>query len=186
MVHTKASVAPSITLFGVDLPTDKLGLNTEVTLYRSPQADFFMRITTTTEVVDPLAFLVSSRLNSRIHADRNASTLLVPSLQRGLIDMFKGVGAADYLLKLFPEKAEAGQVTFEVSWPWTSLPVVMRFLTALCCLGPQAAITPAFWGLKVSNNYKDVAASLNKLRKLVSWGPLALLNEFPATLDAVW
>lgn len=57
MVHGKGSVAPAISIFDIDLPTDKLGVSSEATLHKSPSSDWFLRVTAASG--NPLAFLVS-------------------------------------------------------------------------------------------------------------------------------
>lgn len=57
MVYTKAQAAPAIKIFDIGLPTDQLGLKTDITAHRTANAHYFMRIVTQTG--NAASFLVS-------------------------------------------------------------------------------------------------------------------------------
>lgn len=135
---------------------------------------------------------VALDVGASVHINAVACNMLCSSsycVQRGLIDMFKGLGFADYILNRLPEDSAAPQLKLEVSQGSllaqqdTSCQNMGIYV---CDFQLQVSLTPAFWGIKISNNFKEVAALLNKLRKLAFWSPLAKLPEFPATFDAVW
>lgn len=53
-----------------------------------------------------------------------------------------------------------------------------------CLLYPQASITPAFWGLRIRNNFQQM---LELLKKVVAWSTKLHAEVINVdTLDAVW